>query len=388
MMRVVICIAAAIFCFSSFAQDDGKIYDNFHSIRAMAMGNAYTAIVRDADSLLYNPAGLARVGGFDLVIADPYVGVSGVEAAQQITELQDSENFADTVAELYGTNVTALGGAKAAFVVPYLGVGIYDSFLASLDVQNPVYPNLDIAVTNDFAYVLGAALPLGPFTELGFVGKYIQRTGSRVPFGPSFIASLDPESIANSVQARGNGYALDMGANLSIPGPVKIALSGVWRNVGETVFTPDNEGDTAPPKDPNEIVVGGSVEINALLADFRVAADIRHLNRTDVQLGKKMHIGTEVSLPLLDLRAGFHQGYYTAGAGIKLGLLRVDVATWGVELGDYPGQREDRRYAVQATLELGFDAGLSFLGGGSGGSGGYSGGSGTQPPGRRLKQRR
>ncbi|MEO0337297.1 MAG: hypothetical protein AAF202_12950, partial [Pseudomonadota bacterium] len=240
--------------------------------------------------------------------------------------------------------------------------------------------------TNDFAYTLGAALPLGPLAEIGFVGKYIQRTGSRVPFGPSFIASLDPDTIAENVQSRGTGYALDIGANVSIPGPVKVALSGVWRNVGETVFTPDNPDDAAPPTDPNELVAGAGVEVNALLVDVRLAADFRHLNRTDVQLGKKMHLGAEVSLPLIDLRAGFHQGYYTAGAGVKLGLFRLDAATWGVELGDYPGQREDRRYAIQATLELGFDANLSFIGGGSGGSGGGS--SGTQPPGRRLKQRR
>ena len=363
----------------------GKVYDNFHSIRAMGMGNAYTAIVRDADSLLYNPAGLCRVGGFDWVIADPYVGASGLEVADDLADLQDDNGFEDAVRNLYGDNVSVVAGAKTAFVIPCLGVGIYDSLNASIDVQNPVYPNLDIAATNDFAYTLGAGVPFGPFGEFGIAARYIQRTGSRIPLGPSFIASLDPDSIRSNIERKGAGYALDMGMNFRIPGPVGIILSGVWRNIGETTFEPENAGDPAPPSDPNEMIVGAGLDIDLPLIDIRPAIDIRHLNREDVQLGKKIHMGIEVSLPLIDARAGFHQGYYTLGAGVNMGLLRVDAATWGVELGDYPGQREDRRYAIQVTLELGFDANMSFIGGGSGGSGS---GSGTQSPGSRLKQRR
>ncbi len=367
----------------SAAGVNGQVYDNFHSVRAMGMGNAYSAIVSDSDALFYNPAGIARIAGFNWTIADPWVGVSGVEAFEDVQDIQDSDTFADSVNALYGDRVWLGAGLKSTFGIPYFAVGVYDHLNASLDINNPVYPNLDIAAVNDYGYVMGLGIPILPVFELGFVLKYIQRTGARVPFGPSFVSSLDPDSIRSNVERKGTGYGLDLGANFRIPGPLSMVLSGVWKNVGEMSFRPDS--GEPPPSEPNEMNVAAAVELDVPLLEVRPTVEFKHLNRSDIQLGKKIHLGLEVSLPLIDVRGGFHQGYYTAGAGVNLGVLRVDVATWGVEMGDYPGQKEDRRYAVQATIELGFDPNLSFLGGGSGGSGG---GSSANSPFRRLKQRR
>ena len=104
-------------------------------------------------------------------------------------------------------------------------------------------------------------------------------------------------------------------------------------------------------------------------------------------MGSNLGLGLELGLPLLNLRGGMSQGYYTAGAGIDLGMIQADVATWGVELGAYPGQSVDRRYMAQLTIQLGIDFGNLFGGGGSGGgdgSGSGGGGSGH----KRLKRRR
>lgn len=378
------------FCFLVFsvsaiaAGTEGQVYDNFHSIRAMGMGNAYASVVSDTDALFYNPAGIARISGFNWTIADPWVGLSGLEVLDDVKDIQGSDTFESSVRALYGDHVWLGGGAKSTFGIPFFAIGVYDHLNASLDINNPVYPNLDIAAVNDLGYVMGVGLPILPIFDIGFVIKYIQRTGSRVPFGPSFVSSLDPDLIRAAVEKKGVGYGLDMGANLIIPGPLSIILSGVWKNVGQTKF--EAETGDSPPSEPNEINLGAAIELDVPLLEVRPSVEFKHVNRDDIQLGKKIHVGLEISLPLIDIRGGFYQGYYSAGAGVNLGILRVDAATWGVELGDYPGQKEDRRYAIQATLELGFDPSLSFLGGGSGGSGKGSGA--AQSPYRRLKQRR
>jgi hypothetical protein len=62
------------------------------------------------------------------------------------------------------------------------------------------------------------------------------------------------------------------------------------------------------------------------------------------------------------------------GIGIDLDYLRIDAATYGVELDDYPGQREDRRYILQVTLDLNFDLNLGFGGSGKGSGSGSGGG--------------
>jgi hypothetical protein len=64
-------------------------------------------------------------------------------------------------------------------------------------------------------------------------------------------------------------------------------------------------------------------------------------------------------------------------------LIHVDAATYGVELGAYPGQQEDRRYMANFSFQLGFDPGRLGFGKGSG-----TGADGENVPRPRLKQRR
>ena len=137
------------------------------------------------------------------------------------------------------------------------------------------------------------------------------------------------------------------------------------------------------------MIIGGALEISAPLISISPTVDYKYLNRSDIQFGKKISLGVEVSLPILSLRAGFNQGYYAGGVGVNLGLIKVDAATYGEELGEYPGQIEDRRYIVQATIEVGFD----FFGllSGSSSSGSKNGVDGTPAGGslrHGLKQRR
>jgi hypothetical protein len=206
------------------------------------------------------------------------------------------------------------------------------------------------------------------------------RTGTNYPLTASSLVNLDATAITDNLKNRGTAYASDLGVNLSLPGPVSPTLSLVWRNMGVTKFSHER-GLKAPPSDRDEMSLGAGITIDALLVKIRPAIDYRHINWANEQFGKKLHLGVEVSLPIIDVRVGLNQGYYTLGAGVDLGFIRVDAATYGVELGEYPGQLQDRRYALQFTLEMGFNPGTGFLGGGGSQTGGSAGRRG-------LKQRR
>lgn len=389
-MRLSLRLLGAIilpFVFANIAMGN-ELFEINSSVRALGMGNAYLGVADNADALFYNPAGLARVSGFNWTIADMKIGVNGTEVLQTVKDIQGSGTFEDTVRAMYGDHVWVGGGGKSAFTMPYFGAAIYDHLDASVDVNNPVYPNLDISVVNDYGYAIGGAVPVLPTVHLGTVIKYIKRTGSRVPFGATYIGSLDPDTIQSEVEREGVGYSMDLGMNVAIPGPVAPVLSFVWKDVGMTTFKPGQATLSAPPRQLDEMSIGAAVKIDAEIASITPAFDFKYLNRADVQLGKKLHFGVEIGLPVLDIRAGFSEGYYSLGAGVNLGIIRVDAATYGVELGEYPGQREDRRYIVQFTLELGFDPSLGIFGG-SRSSGGKSGsGSSSGGGGPRLKRRR
>jgi hypothetical protein len=248
-------------------------------------------------------------------------------------------------------------------------------------LHNPVYPELPVRFINDYGYAVGVGLPVLPFFHMGMTLKRIKRSGVDTTYRASSLTDLDPEVIKSDFTQWGVGYAMDLGANVVIDAPaMNVVLSGVWQNVGDTKFRSDNNSNI--PTDKSSMGVGAGLIMDFPFLSVAPSIDVVDLNRSDIQLMRKINFGVEVGLPLLDLRAGFNQGYYSLGAGVGLGPLQLDAATYGVETGEYPGQREDRRYMVEMTLELGIGS-FPF-----GNSSGPSSGSKSTWGGRRLKQRR
>lgn len=365
-----------------------ELYDvNRTSVRALGMGNAYTTLVNNADSLFYNPAGLGKFGGVNWTIFDISAGSVGLDALEQLADLQDEESFAETLEDLYGENVWLAAHGKTAIAFPFVTAALYTTYDASFHVDDPSMPELSLNYVNDVGAAVGIGATIIPGMQIGTVLKRINRTGTRTTYGGATLGTLDPETIKDDISKSGLGYSADLGINLAVPGPISPAFAFVWRNIGTTKFRPDETGAEAPPSDESEMIVGASMGINTGLVSVTPIMDFRYLNRSDVQISKKINFGIELELPLLSLRGGYHQGYYTLGAGFNLGLINVEAATYGVELGEYAGQKEDRRYMIQLSLDLGFDLGIGTSGGSSGSSTGRSRANNVFG-GRRLKQRR
>lgn len=343
-----------------------ELFETNQSVRALGMGNAYTTVVDDKDSLFYNPAGLSKIEGINWTFIGIRAGANGIEAAQDANEARDETKLFDVIRRYYGKNLWAGLGAKAALTLPGFAFAAYDSAEISAYLSNPAFPSLNLRVLNDYGFATGIGFSLLPGVDVGFVANRITRFGSAFPIGVSTLGSLSNEELRNQISNQGTGYSGSFGVNFTLPTPVKPTFSFVWKNIGQTTFTKDS-GQRAPPVLLDEMVAGFGVLIDLPGIDIRPSLDVKHINKWDEQAGKKIHFGTEISLPFIDLRGGIHQGYYTAGVGVDLEFLRVDAATYGVELGEYPGQLEDRRYVVEATLELGFNPSFSFLKG-SGGS--------------------
>lgn len=353
------------FLIASIQLNAAELYEVNTSVRALGMGNAYTSIVDDKDSLFYNPAGLARVAGINWTIFDLYLGANGRDVYEAYNDFKDAGDtatgFSNQVQSMFGKKIWVGGGGKAAITVPYLGFAVYDALTASAYVTNPAFPNINVNFVNDYGFAAGLAFEFIPEVfSVGMVGKRITRIGSSFPIGVSTLATLNSSELSSSLNNRGTGYAIDFGMNITIPTPVKPTFSFVWKNMGYTTFTKDY-GAVAPPKIRDEMIGGFGLLIDLPGLDIRPNVDFKYMNRTDEQLGKKIHFGIELDFPLIDLRAGMHQGYYTLGVGVNLGLVKLDAATYGVELGEYPGQHEDRRYVLELAMELGFDPSLNFL---------------------------
>lgn len=372
---------ALILTFTSWSAQAEELSETWFSVRALGMGNAYTAVVDDADSLFYNPAGLAKISGFNWTVFDIHAGFNGPETIANLGGLTGGDgDLADKLAPLYGKPVWVGGGAKSALSIPGFAMAAFTSTNAGVLLRNPAYPTMNLNYFFDYGFAAGVGFEVVPsILKIGIVGRRVNRTGTTLPVGPAVLATNETSSLEAELRRRGTGYGADLGMTLTLPGPVKPSLSFVWKNAGSMQFKHE-EGIGAPPSIEPEMIIGGALEISAPLITITPSFDYKYMDRPTIQSGRKIHLGVEISLPLIDIRAGFHQGYYTAGVGLDFGILRLDAATYGVELGEYPGQEEDRRYVAQLTFELGFDPKKFGIGGGGG-----KAGSGER---RRLKQRR
>ena len=341
------------------------------SVRALGMGNAYVSAVKDAYALFYNPARLAAVEGFNCRLMDPYLLVSEPTKIQTVSDAGSSgDSVSDLLDPFFDTNANVGLGMRAAFTMPRFGVSLYGDAQIGVNLNNPVLPDLALRAVTDYGVVAGIALPLIPMLDIGLSIRRVIRQGGDIPITATTIAELDVDQIMGEIERRGSAFGLDMGVTLTPPGPLDLAASFVWKNVGGLSFKKTG-GPSKPPSEDDEMIIGVAGGLDLPLFGVTAALDIQNLSDSDVQMGQKIHLGVEVNLVNIDVRAGLYQGYYTLGVGISLGLIELDVASYGVELGEFPGQREDRRYALQLTIELGVDP-FFGLGGGTDGKGGGS----------------
>jgi hypothetical protein len=363
----------------------------------MGMGNAYTTIVNDDESLFYNPAGIGKNSAFVWTIFDLRAGLNDLDAMSNLADLADESTFNTAMSNLYGNPIWTNVGLKTSFMMPYFGAAYFYDVEVGMLAQNPAATQLDINLILDTGVAVGGGFSAG-FFQMGLVGRRIERTGFRGAFGPGDIATIvngaSPDNIFDNIQAKGLGYGVDFGMNISIPAPISPTFSFVWKDIGDTSFRSSIVADPLPPKQEQEMIFGVGIETSFPLITLAATADFKHLENNDEQIPKKMHLGIELGLPLIDLRAGLHQGYLSYGIGVSLGLLQIDAASYGVELGEYAGQIEDRRMLVQASVKIGFDPDIGFTtgskGGGSSSASGGSGpgGTGSRGSSRRVKVRR
>lgn len=352
-------IGIALITENSFARE---LYSRAYSVRALGMGGAYSPLARGVEALFFNPAGLAQTKEITLTALKLRVGASGTEAYEDAQDF-DGDDLASTLRNFYGDNIWLGGGATSGFSTPNFAAALYDNFNVSADLSNPALPSFELDYVNDYGVAVGLGLDLGPNLAAGFVVKRITRMGASLELPVSSIAELDSDALMDELDNEGLGYSLDFGTSMTFPSPVSPTLSFVMKDIGDTSFKL-SDGVRRPPTDYSEMIAGLSLDISVPGMSIIPVVEMTHIAADEeIHIGKKVNFGVEVDLPGLDLRGGMHQGYWTAGVGLNLGIIEVDVASYGVELGEYPGQHEDRRYVLELTIDFGFDpANGVFLG--------------------------
>lgn len=335
----------------------GEIYSQGPTARSLGMGGTYMSFVHGAESLYYNPAMLARVEGFDFVIGQVQ-GAYSKEAAKLVDQMVNKTSSSYTAADingLYGLNSFADITARSGIVMPFVGFGVYSTNYALESFNNPPFPTFNANFISDYGYVIGGAIPLGPLTSIGIAGRHIKRWGGTKDILVSdLLGTNDKDLLEKTFQDKGTGHALDLGFVTTFPGTLNTTVSATWQDVGRTSFSQE-AGVSSPPSQGDNLTLGVSVQHDLFLIGWTHALEYQYITTPHEDFSKKIHLGTEASFGLFDIRAGFNQGYFTYGGGVDLWLLRADVAYYSVELGSVAGQQKNDRVIYSLTLEIDLD---------------------------------
>jgi hypothetical protein len=339
--------------FSSQSAKAFEVMETHHNVRSNGMGGIYMSIVNDSDALFVNPAALGKTQGLNWQVMNVEFGVNGLDVYNNFKDI--NMNSPSSFSQFYGKDVWLRAGGKTAFTLPYFGVGGYSDTQTHLVLHNPAFPQFDTTFLSDYGVVVGGAFPMGPTSYGGMTFKRISRWGGQQDVDLGVIASGNPSQVADQFKDKGNGYGIDLAVLTTLPAPLSPTFSLVWQDVGSTAFT-KSDGIDAPPRIHDNLSLGVSTSLDLPGLDWVAGFEYRHITESEYQLGQKLHFGTEISLPVIDLRGGINQGSASYGLGINFLFLHFDVASYTEEIGAYPGQTPQNRIELGLSLNLSFDA--------------------------------
>jgi hypothetical protein len=360
----------------AFALDE--IIRHYRSPRVVGMGGVRTTTGIYEDSLFGgNPALLAMPEDWKLQIlginleansnfintASKFSTISSASGADTFTKIADAGLVGRNLHERFGVNMgfytPTFFSDKTAF-----GFGI----LANQQLNAMLRTNTDMSVQG--------YLDVGP--GIGVAKRFLNNSlyvGASIRAIYRLAADRDIRTVEflggkklslTDIGGQGVGLDGDLGAFYKVPLElpiVKFSVGASINNVaasqydfaGRTLIK--KVGDVRPPQNYRSASLGvrADFESFAVLTDNKAAIEIQDIGSHGkvVSFWKRTHLGAETRLiRLISLRGGFNQGYYTLGLGLNLPVLKIDLATYGEEIGTNAGMLEDRRYIAKIAIEF------------------------------------
>ncbi len=342
----------------------GEKFDFYSGIRTLGMGDTGIAVVNDETALLINPAGLGKLRDFYGTILDPELELSyssgGFYGTNPLTAPTTVEGVRGALATKPETYYYAKMQLFPSFVARNFGIGIHAKQYLAAKLNDD--GTISAEQVDDMALVMGYNLRFfDGRVKLGMAGKVISRQQvSEVALDPAL--DLSNSELALTGQYReGLGLGVDAGLLLTAAWKYLPTLAVVARDLGGTRFDLQS-GVRGPATDVRPLELKQDVDV--ALAMFPIhtntvrsawTVEYRNLltNQDETNKNKFIHAGFEVNLAdRFFLRAGYNQGYWTAGAESATENFQIQVATYGEEVGVGENTKEDRRYIGKVTFRF------------------------------------
>ena len=338
-----------------------------------ALGGPHVTMNDGFSSLMNNPASFYSTET-EFSIAEITIGLKG--PVFDIANLIISEDMAEIPAMLQGiyAGMDLLGPVSFGYVGEGLGFGIYSNSYSTISSSGPLTVKADIGseIILTGGYAMRMPLPL-PETHLVDAGMLLKGTfRGELSFEESALNIMDigMDTLTNEPFSFITGIGVDLGLRYSYLNMITLGL------VGRDIYSPTlhnvyaNYDDLLSGAEPIEelnglvpfaldfgIMYSPDFESkNLFISDIKVYLDYYDILDfwlyPELAVNPILHvgIGAEISmLSILDVRAGFNQGLFSAGLGLDLHYFKMNLAMFGTELSTEPGLQP------VYNLQLGFE---------------------------------
>jgi len=298
----------------------------YQSVRALSMGNAYIEMADDAATgLFYNPAGIAKIRGFQFepfnlgVQVDPgFVSSASTESIQFPTFSSYKSRIDRTPGVRHGASMSV--APAIAFRGFAIGV-LYQQSASAILEDNATY---SIRGHRELVPAVGFGLRLASgVIRIGYSGQYVSKTEGE-------DSGVDPSTSRNWHDGFASGAGLSHNAAVAFTLPYSFAPSFnfVARNIGGLSFTQSPLMALAASSVGSPSTVPGTYDaaygMHFKLTNggvIHVAAEYRDiLGASGMPLLTKIGLGVEADINgRFQFRGGVNTGYISYGVGYRTG---------------------------------------------------------------------
>ncbi|MDW8190058.1 MAG: hypothetical protein RMK80_03710 [Pseudobdellovibrionaceae bacterium] len=390
--KVVIAIVKIFYIGTSIswgAMPWGRIHRTYINPRALGMGDAFTAISRDYSAVLYNPAALARRVdtevnlSIDISASDAFYSFyKDLESASKLPSSQQFSSYYNVLTKNYGRSFLArLGLFHGAIAAPGWGLMVIPADVTyEMTVVNQAFPSIMSRFYGDttVAFGIGRRIHMEDVEgklDWGVTGKFVNRAYMNMDFT---ILDLVLNSNLFSSSFLTEGYTLDFelgflytpflsdegfGALLQLARPtfslvVRNLLGGEFHNRWGLWTSTNNSGGQKPEPLYRVLDIGTVWEYPEFwIFGGRGALDIRNIGHPQFSFKKGLHLGFEFDWTVSSwwrgqYRVGINQGYLTYGMSALFTIFRLDLVSFGEEVGSENHPLENRTIMARFNMEF------------------------------------
>lgn len=223
-MKALLLVSVFLLSLSSQAAQSlsTKIQSPYGSIRALGMGDAFTAVADDYSLIMYNPAGFARKKHNEIQVTLLGAGVSPdtlsvtkdiTDASNtQGTDSQKAQAVSNVLEKYYGKS---LGGKAQALELFWVRKG-WGLALLPMDltvdvvIDRQLGPAVDLNVKGDTTAAIGFGKDITKTIDVGLTAKYVHRV-SVEEIVPALELATNPNVLSSKRFREGTAFDFDLG---------------------------------------------------------------------------------------------------------------------------------------------------------------------------------